>query len=249
MSYIGAEPIVSATRTVTEISATAGQTTFTANGGYTVGKVDVIVNGSQLQSSDFTATNGSTVVLTSACAAGDDVKLVAWGTFSVAGLATVATTGSASDLTTGTLAHARLPAGSVLQVVQGTYAVNVSSTTATYVDTGLTATITPKFSTSKILVLVNQNGVAKSSASSADVGLKLVRNGTDINNIALTWGYGPASILLDNTISTCYLDSPATTSAVAYKTQFKNSDAGGTVYVQYNSSLTVSTITLMEIAA
>lgn len=84
MSYIGNEPIVSATRTVTEISATAGQTTFTANGGYTVGKVDVIVNGSQLQSSDFTATNGSTVVLTSACALGDDVKLVAWGTFNTA---------------------------------------------------------------------------------------------------------------------------------------------------------------------
>lgn len=138
--------------------------------------------------------------------------------------------------------------GAVLQVVQSTYGTNVSSTTATWVDTGLTATITPKSSTSKILVLVNQNGVAKSAVSAADVGLKLVRNGTDVNYIALTWGYGPASIILDNTISTSYLDSPATTSAVTYKTQFKNSDTGGTVYVQYNSALTISTITLMEIA-
>lgn len=81
MSYIGNEPIVSATRTVTEITAIAGQTTFTANGGYTVGYIDVFVNGAQLQTSDFTASDGSSVVLLQAAQAGDDVRLVAWGTF------------------------------------------------------------------------------------------------------------------------------------------------------------------------
>lgn len=81
MSYIGNEPIVSATRTVTEITATAGQTVFTANGGYTVGFIDVFVNGAQLQSADFTATDGSTVVLTQAAQVGDVVRLVAWGVF------------------------------------------------------------------------------------------------------------------------------------------------------------------------
>lgn len=82
MSYIGNEPVVSATRTITEITATAGQTVFVANGGYTVGFIDVFVNGAQLQTSDFTATNGSTVTLSSAASVGDDVRLVAWGTFS-----------------------------------------------------------------------------------------------------------------------------------------------------------------------
>ena len=81
MSYIGNEPIVSATRTVTEITATAGQTVFTANGGYTVGYLDVFVNGAQLQNTDFTATNGSTVTLSQAAQSGDDIRLVAWGTF------------------------------------------------------------------------------------------------------------------------------------------------------------------------
>lgn len=84
MSYIGNEPIVSATRTITEIIATAGQTVFNVSGGYTVGFLDVFINGAQLQTSDFTASNGTTVTLSSACAAGDDVRLVAWGTFSVA---------------------------------------------------------------------------------------------------------------------------------------------------------------------
>jgi hypothetical protein len=81
MSYIGNEPIVSATRTVTEVTATAGQTVFNANGGYTVGYLDVFLNGAQLQNTDFTATNGSSVTLTEAAQVNDVVRLVAWGTF------------------------------------------------------------------------------------------------------------------------------------------------------------------------
>lgn len=82
MSYIGNEPVISAVRTITEIVATNSQSTFTANGGYTVGYLDVFVNGAQLTASDFTATNGTTVVLNDACVTGDIVRLVAWGVFS-----------------------------------------------------------------------------------------------------------------------------------------------------------------------
>ena len=81
MSYIGNEPIVSATRTVTEVTATAGQTVFTANGGYTVGFLDVFINGSKLTSADFTATDGSTVTLIEAAQVSDIVRLEALGTF------------------------------------------------------------------------------------------------------------------------------------------------------------------------
>ncbi len=81
MSYIGNEPIVSATRTVTEVTATAGQTSFTPNGGYTVGFLDVFINGSKLTNTDFTATNGTTVTLNEAAQAGDIVRLEALGTF------------------------------------------------------------------------------------------------------------------------------------------------------------------------
>jgi hypothetical protein len=48
--------------------------------------------------------------------------------------------------------------GKVLQVVNASYATRTSSTTSTYADTGLTATITPTAATSKILVIANQNG-------------------------------------------------------------------------------------------
>lgn len=92
MSYIGNEPIVSATRTITEITATAGQTVFVANGGYTVGFIDVFVNGAQLQTSDFTATNGSSITLNSGATTGDDIRLVAWGRFALTNTATASTT-------------------------------------------------------------------------------------------------------------------------------------------------------------
>ena len=46
--------------------------------------------------------------------------------------------------------------GKVLQVVNATYSTDTSTTSTSYVDTGLTATITPLFSTSKVLVLISQ---------------------------------------------------------------------------------------------
>ena len=139
----------------------------------------------------------------------------------------------------------------VLQVVNATYSTAVSSTTSTYVDTGLTATITPLFSTSKILVLVNQNGLTKSSGViNADMKLKAVRNSTDIINVALYSFYtGTSTDLRGQTLSTTYLDSPATTSATTYKTQFAAAENAGTVSVQNEGAGSVSTITLMEIAA
>jgi len=55
-------------RSATDYTATAGQTTFATVGSYTVGFLDVYRNGSRLGSADFTATNGTTVVLAAACA-------------------------------------------------------------------------------------------------------------------------------------------------------------------------------------
>jgi hypothetical protein len=56
--------------------ATASQTTFTVTGGYTVGLVDVFINGVRLTSSDYTATNGTTVVLAVGTMAGNIVDII-----------------------------------------------------------------------------------------------------------------------------------------------------------------------------
>jgi hypothetical protein len=157
--------------------------------------------------------------------------------------------GAITGLTaTGISAVQQLPAGSVLQVVSATYGTAVSSSSNTLTDTGLTATITPKFATSKILVLVSQNGCDKGTEN-ADNGLKLVllRNSTQINTFALALAFTATTLRQIQSASTVYLDSPATTSAVTYKTQFGQWNTSN-ASVSVNANGTTSTITLMEIA-
>jgi hypothetical protein len=139
--------------------------------------------------------------------------------------------------------------GKVLQVINASQGTQVATSSASFITTGLTATITPTKSTSKILVLVSQNGVAKSTGSVNNrVTLQLHRNGVDILQFAGDLMTTSTSLEQNGSASTCFLDNPATTSAVTYDTKFCSPAATATSYVQYFSS-TFSTITLLEIGA
>jgi hypothetical protein len=72
------------TRKITEVTAAANQTLFTVPGGYSAGFVDVTINGSQLASTDYTATNGTTVVLTESAVVGDLVRITSYDPVSLA---------------------------------------------------------------------------------------------------------------------------------------------------------------------
>ena len=78
MSYIGVPPFGQTVRTITEATATSGQTVFLPSGGYLPGYVDVYLNGVLLNNADFTATNGTTVVLASAAALDDEFRSIAY---------------------------------------------------------------------------------------------------------------------------------------------------------------------------
>ena len=137
--------------------------------------------------------------------------------------------------------------GKVLQVVNANYSTAVSNSTLTYADTGLTASITPTSTSSKILVFVNQADVIK-SINDTSCRIQLQRNGALIVQFALfAAGTGTTAINVNSGVSTTYLDSPATTSSVTYKTQFASTGNNASVSVQFGNS--TSTITLMEIAA
>jgi hypothetical protein len=139
-------------------------------------------------------------------------------------------------------------AARVLQVVHGTYSTSTSNSTTTYADTGLSATITPTSSSSKILVLISHPNSTKSSGNSANsIAFNLVRNGTEIKVLTVEFNYTATTLYFNNTFNYVYYDSPASTSALTYKTQFKNGTAASNVTVQSDNY--TSTITLMEIAA
>jgi len=81
--YIGTQPVPQATQTRDSFTATSGQTSF-ATGGYTPNFLDVYLNGVKLSAADYTATNGSDVVLASGAATGDILEVVAFTTFNSA---------------------------------------------------------------------------------------------------------------------------------------------------------------------
>jgi len=137
--------------------------------------------------------------------------------------------------------------GKVLQVVNATYSTAVTSSSSTYSDTGLTASITPSSATSKILVIVHQTGVQKASGDTY-VFLRLVRGSTSLAEFEKAAGYNAST----NAITVggsgiTFLDSPATTSSTTYKTQFASGANIASARVQNDNS--TSTITLMEIGA
>jgi hypothetical protein len=142
-----------------------------------------------------------------------------------------------------------LGTGAVLQVVNATYSTQVSTSSTSLTDTGLSATITPKFSTSKILVIATNAGLYKNAVDTS-ANYFLIRASTNLIQFGrYVAGTGTASTNLVPSVSISYLDSPATTSAITYKTQFTCDSGAGIVYVQFGSgTFPASTITLMEIA-
>jgi len=146
-----------------------------------------------------------------------------------------------------------MPTGSVIQTVTATYSTPVTISTTTYTDTGLTATITPISATSKILVVVTQP--YRHTPSAGGGGIIIVRNSTPITQDVAD-SVGPftmylASVDIFAVYSNHVLDSPATTSAITYKTQGRPYNGASGLYLQASGAVTnnKSTITLLEIRA
>ena len=158
---------------------------------------------------------------------------------------------AASGEATGLQWAAPAGGGKVLQVIFADNAVTATSTSSTFADTGLTATITPTLATSKILVLVNQEGCFKSnSATATAMALRLLRGATTIFNIDESICYTGDTAYATESVGASYLDNPATTSATTYKTQFAAGNSVGSVSVNkeiYAAFVPRSNITLLEI--
>jgi hypothetical protein len=141
--------------------------------------------------------------------------------------------------------------GKIGQVVQTTKSDLFSTSSTSLVDiTGLSASITPSSTSSKIFVMLN--GHANSSQASVQLyTIKLLRDSTGIggvdsgNRIFRSYGVSNAP----QTFSTFLLDEPSTTSSTTYKAQVNVS--GDTVYIGGfgNAVQAPTTMTLMEVLA
>ena len=140
-----------------------------------------------------------------------------------------------------------LPTGSVLQTVTANTNTAVTTTSSTFSATGLTASITPTSTSSKILVSVSQNGVYKDGNNTSGIDIRLVSNGGSAMDIVLAGrAAGDATgVFSIGSVSGTFLNSPNSTSSITYSTDFRAVSNTNTAYVQVYAA--TSSITLMEI--
>ena len=183
--------------------------------------------------------------------AGTDVTLGDSGdTFTIPSGATLTNSGTATGF------------GKVLQVVSATKTDTASSTSTSFVTSGLEVSITPSSTSNKILVMA-QAGLG-GDGNYINIGAALQRDSTILNQ-ADTAGsrsrYSSASAYVYmsydiRAMPMIYLDSPSSTSSLTYKVMYKSTNASYSVYLNRanNDTDTVhygrgaSTITVMEIA-
>jgi hypothetical protein len=137
-------------------------------------------------------------------------------------------------------------AGQVLQVVNATATTGASNSSTTFVTTNFSASITPKFATSKILVRVN-GGCFDTIATERQGQLTIYRNNTtnlghSTRGIAQFYAAGGRAQF---PVAMEVLDSPATTSSTTYTVYIRSSS---TYTIEFNQDPIQSSLTLMEIA-
>jgi hypothetical protein len=144
--------------------------------------------------------------------------------------------------------HTLYAPGHVLQAVSSTYSTGANTTSSSFVTTGLSASITPKSASSKILVMAQ---TSCSTANGSTVGYFTIFRGTvSGTNLGTANGMSVVYLALNNQmvspVACSALDSPNTTTSQTYTLAFKTNGSGAAIDSQ-NSSAT-ATMILMEIA-
>lgn len=136
----------------------------------------------------------------------------------------------------------KLLGGTIAQVISATNSSGVSTASPTYVTTGLSATITPKYSNSKIVVLVSQTITNDSSGTYGS--FSLFKDSTNVQLIEGAWGFNSYAYFRGK-MDTIYTESSVSTTARVYGTYMKRDGGGGNIAANHDNSL--STIIILEI--
>ena len=145
-------------------------------------------------------------------------------------------------------------AGAILQVVTATTTNSASTSSSSFVDTNVTANITPSATSSKILVMIDAPfHVIRNPGTTNSFQIKVFRDSTEITDAITTEGsylsgIGSGSVSsnrLVGSVNKIILDSPSSTSSLTYKLQMGGAFTNNTVTFQDSCQ---SQITLMEVA-
>ena len=147
-----------------------------------------------------------------------------------------------------TAATVKLPAGTVLQTIHSTFNTQVYKASTSMGTTGHSATITPKFSTSKILIM--HMGTVYNEGNNLHQYRTIYRGSTDLasSTEGLTLhSAGTSSAGRWSSIGFNYLDSPSTTSATTYTIYYRGNSGSNNSYYSYGADYP-QTLILQEIS-
>jgi len=158
------------------------------------------------------------------------------------------TAGITFPVTAGSASAVQASSGRVLQVVNATYATATSTTSTSFVASGLSASITPSNASNKVLITFS-NPMSSPNVNDAAIAtiFRGTTSGTNLGASSLGFGVAQSSAGVNtrSVVSATYVDSPATTSSQTYTIGFRTES--GTSIAQAGNAM--ATITLMEIAA
>lgn len=143
-----------------------------------------------------------------------------------------------------------MPTGSVLQVVSGSTSTQVNVASTTYTDTGLTASITPSSTSSKIFATVQGGSFYNTTTAGVTMRCTIYRDSTNLgdSDYGLARYSSPGGSWTITPHSFSVLDSPSSTSSLTYEVYYRNADASANI--QFNSTdRGRPTLTLFEIGA
>jgi hypothetical protein len=217
----------------TSFTATAGQTTFTPSGSYTVGFINVIRNGSQLAPANYTATNGTTVTLANACAAGDIVVIEVYTLTSISNALplTGGTVTGASTFSAQLTANNLVSANATAPIQPITASVAANALTITLNPTSLnfrsstlgSGTVNTRIISSAISVVVPSGATLGTVNATASRLVVLAIDNAGTVELAVVNISGGNQLDETNLITTTTISSGATSASTVYSTTGRSS--------------------------
>jgi len=216
--------------------------------------------GSAIDSTVFTNASAG-IAKTIVDAKGDLIAATAADTVSRIGVGANGTVLTADSAESTGLKWATPAGGKVLQVVHANTSSTTTITSTSFTDIGLSATITPSSSSSKVLVILNISQCASRNTNViVDVRSQLLRgatvvptSGQMVNGISADISTDTGSQQMYGYVGMSLLDTPATTSATTYKVQGRLNTTASSAQAVFNGTqqgpTSVSSITLLEIGA